>query len=43
MAKARARLSIATKAIANKNVVELENFATQPVMLTEISSKKAKE
>ena len=40
--KGKGTLSIATKIIARKDVVELENFATQPVMLTEITSKKAK-
>jgi hypothetical protein len=40
--KGKGTLSIATKIVAHKNVVELENFATQPVMLTEITSKKAK-
>jgi hypothetical protein len=33
-------LSYATKIIARGDVVELENFATQPVMLTEIRSQK---
>lgn len=40
--KGKGTLSYATKIVARKNVVELENFATQPVMLTEITSKKAK-
>jgi hypothetical protein len=40
--KGKGTLSIATKIVARKNVVELENFATQPVMLTEITAKKAK-
>ena len=40
--KGKGTLSIATKIVAHKNVVELENFATQPVMLTEITSKTAK-
>ena len=40
--KGKGTLSIATKIVAHKNVVELENFATQPVMLTEITSKPAK-
>jgi hypothetical protein len=40
--KGKGTLSVATKIVARKNVVELENFATQPVMLTEITSKKAK-
>ena len=34
-------LSYATKIIARNNVVVLENFATQPIMLTEIRSEKA--
>jgi hypothetical protein len=41
--KGNGTLSIATKVIANENVVELENFANQPVMLTEITSKKTKD
>jgi hypothetical protein len=40
--KGKGTLSVATKIVARKNVVELENFATQPVMLTEITAKKAK-
>ena len=40
--KGTGTLSVATKIVARKNVVELENFATQPVMLTEITAKKAK-
>ena len=36
-------LSYATKIIARDDVVELENFATQPVMLTEIRSQKPNE
>jgi hypothetical protein len=35
-------LSYATKIIARKNVIELENFATQPIMLTDIRSEKSK-
>ena len=38
--KGKGTLSYATKIVARKNVVELENYATQPVMLTEITSKK---
>ncbi|HZM58663.1 MAG TPA: hypothetical protein VFB85_02680 [Vicinamibacterales bacterium] len=34
-------LSYATKIVARKNVIELEDFATQPIMLTDIRSKKA--
>ena len=37
--KGKGTLSVATKIVAHNNVVELENFATQPVMLTEITSK----
>ena len=40
--KGTGTLSVATKIVAHNNVVELENFATQPVMLTEITSKTAK-
>ena len=40
--KGKGTLSYATKIVARKNVVELENYATQPVMLTEITSKKEK-
>lgn len=40
--KGKGTLSYATKIVARNNVVELENFATQPVMLTEITSQKAK-
>lgn len=40
--KGKGTLSYATKIIARKNVVELENFATQPVMLTQITSTKGK-
>jgi len=40
--KGKGTLSVATKIVARKDVVELENFATQPVMLTEITSKIAK-
>jgi hypothetical protein len=40
--KGKGTLSYATKIVAHNNVVELENFATQPVMLTEITSKTAK-
>jgi hypothetical protein len=38
--KGKGTLSYATKIVARGNVVELENFATQPVMLTEITAKK---
>jgi hypothetical protein len=40
--KGKGTLSYATKIIARDNVVELENFDTQPVMLTEITAHKAK-
>jgi hypothetical protein len=40
--KGKGTLSVATKIVATKNIVELENFATQPVMLTEITSQKPK-
>ena len=33
-------LSYATKIMARGNTIELENFASSPVMLTEIRSKK---
>jgi hypothetical protein len=39
--KGKGTLSYATKIIARGNVVELENFATAPIMLTEIRSEKA--
>ena len=41
--KGKGTLSYATKIIAREDVVELENFATQPVMLTEIRSRKPKD
>ena len=40
--KGKGTLSIATKVVAHDDVVQLENFSNQPVMLTEITSKKAK-
>jgi hypothetical protein len=40
--KGKGTLSYATKIVANRDVVELENFDTQPVMLTEITAQKAK-
>lgn len=40
--KGKGTLSYATKIVAHNNTVELENFATQPVMLTEITSKPAR-
>jgi len=40
--KGKGTLSYATKIVAHDDVVELENFATQPVMLTEITSRKGK-
>ena len=36
----RGTMSYATKIIARGNTIELENFATSPVMLTEIRAKK---
>jgi hypothetical protein len=36
-------LSYATRIIARDDVVELENYATQPVMLTEIRSQKSRQ
>jgi hypothetical protein len=36
-------LSYATRIIARDDVVELEDYTTQPVMLTEIRSQKSKE
>jgi hypothetical protein len=38
--KGKGTLSYATKIIARGDVVELENFATQPIMLTEITSER---
>jgi hypothetical protein len=35
-------LSYATKITAHGNTIELENFATQPVMLTDIKAEKSK-
>ena len=40
--KGKGTLSYATKIIAHRDVVELENFDTQPMMLTEITARKAK-
>jgi hypothetical protein len=39
--RGKGTLSYATKIVARDNVVELENFATQPIMLTEIRSEKS--
>jgi hypothetical protein len=39
--KGKGTLSYATKIVAYRDVVELENFDTQPVMLTEITGRKA--
>jgi hypothetical protein len=36
--KGKGTLSYATKIIARKNAIELENFSTQPIMLTDIRS-----
>lgn len=41
-ARGKGTLSYATKIVAYRDVVELENFDTQPVMLTEITARKAK-
>ena len=38
--KGKGTLSYATKIVARDNVVELENFASAPVMLTQIESRK---
>ena len=38
--RGKGTLSYATKIIARGNVIELENFATSPVMLTEIKAEK---
>ena len=40
--KGKGTLSYATKIVAHRDVVELENFDTQPMMLTEITARKAK-
>jgi hypothetical protein len=40
--KGKGTLSYATKIVAHGDVVELENFDTQPAMLTEITARKAK-
>jgi hypothetical protein len=41
--RGRGTLSYAAKITAHGNVIELENFATQPVMLTDIKAEKRKE
>lgn len=38
--KGKGTLSVATKILANGDVIQLENFATAPVMLTEIRATK---
>jgi hypothetical protein len=38
--KGQGTLSYATKILAHNNIVELENFASAPVMLTEIQARK---
>jgi hypothetical protein len=38
--RGKGTLSFATKIAARNNVIELENFATSPVMLTEIKAEK---
>jgi hypothetical protein len=40
--KGKGTLSYATKIVVHRDVVELENFDTQPMMLTEITARKAK-
>jgi hypothetical protein len=40
--RGKGTLSYATKITAHGNVIELENFATQPVMLTDIKAEKSK-
>jgi hypothetical protein len=39
--KGRGTLSYATKIVARRNAIELENFSTQPIMLTDIRSEKS--
>ena len=41
--RGKGTLSVATKILAYGNTIELENFATAPVMLTEIKSNRADE
>ena len=38
--RGKGTLSFATKLVARGNVIELENFASAPVMLTEIKAEK---
>jgi hypothetical protein len=38
--RGKGTLSYATKVLAHGNIIELENFATSPVMLTEIQAKQ---
>jgi hypothetical protein len=38
--RGKGTLSYATKIVARKDVIELENFSTQPIMLTDIRSEK---
>jgi hypothetical protein len=40
--RGKGTLSYATKVTAHGNTIELENFATQPVMLTEVKAEKGK-
>jgi hypothetical protein len=40
--RGKGTLSYATRITAHGNVIELENFATQPVMLTDIKAEKSK-
>ena len=41
--RGKGTLSFATKIVARGNVIELENFASSPVMLTEIKAEKSDE
>jgi hypothetical protein len=41
--RGKGTLSLATKILAHGNTIELENFATAPVMLTEVRSDRAAE
>ena len=41
--KGKGTMSYATKIIAYNNIIELENYATAPIMLTEITSRKIRD
>jgi hypothetical protein len=41
--KGSGRISYATKIVAKDNTIELENFASAPIMLTQIEARKASE